>query len=177
MCILKLHLQHLPDILLTACDDHFGPVSYRRGAAKMDAYCSQETRPLASRDSAPATSMRLPTSLLGRRRTRSEAEEARAARQRPQLAPPNTAMQSLANSGSSSPRTTLEPISASVSPPFASGRPLTQLLLCFSGSCSLPDQQRNAGGLPYVQDEESWWLNDGPHMPPRTAHLVPDSHS
>ena len=67
--------------------------------------CSlQETPPpLANPDSTVATSMRLPTSLLGRRRTRSEAEETRVAQQRPIVAPPNTAMQSLANSGASSP--------------------------------------------------------------------------
>jgi hypothetical protein len=57
----------------------------------------------------------MPASVLGRRRGRSEGEEARAARQIPMLtapivAPPNTATQSLANSGASSPRTTVEPL-------------------------------------------------------------------
>ena len=70
---------------------------------------------LASPEGAPVPSVRLPASLLGRRRTRSEAEEARAARQHPILtapvvAPPNTATQSLADSGASSPRTIAEPL-------------------------------------------------------------------
>ena len=68
---------------------------------------------LATPEGASMPSVRLPASLLGRRRSRSEAEEARAARQSPILtapivAPPNTATQSLGHSGAWSPRTIME---------------------------------------------------------------------
>ena len=71
-------------------------------------------RPRAASGSLPAAAAGPPASLLGRRRTRSEAEHGQSgSQQRPEaVAPPTTAAQSFANSGASSPRTLMDPASA-----------------------------------------------------------------
>ena len=71
-------------------------------------------RPRAASGSLPAAAAGPSASLLGRRRTRSEAEQGQGSSQQRSavVAPPNTAAQSFANSGASSPRTLMDPASA-----------------------------------------------------------------
>ena len=71
-------------------------------------------RPRAASGSLPAAAAGPSASLLGRRRTRSEAEQGQGSSQQrlAAVAPPNTAAQSYANSGASSPRALMDPASA-----------------------------------------------------------------